>query len=248
MNQERAMGQIGYRSAEYGGIDIADRLDEIATAHEGLRASVARITEGSAHEPVELPGWTRGHVLLHLADASKAFARQARYATDGRIIEMYDGGPATRDRRIEELHSRPVEWLRKQFEEGLTVLEKAWATMRPADWARPIAYRDSPLFATQLAWWREAELHWVDLRVGRRSEDWSIALASHLIAFLQPRLPRDVTLVAEDTGQEWETGVGTSVVVRGSVRSIAAWISGRPHGVLPTADGNAALPELDAWP
>jgi maleylpyruvate isomerase len=161
---------------------------------------------------------------------------------------MYDGGRPTRDRRIEELHGRPVEWLREQFEEGLTALEEAWAALRPDDWAQPCAYRDSPLFATQLAWWREAELHWVDLGVGRRPEEWSTALASHLVSFLLPRLPRDVTLIASDTGQEWVTGAGASVVVRGSVRSVAAWIAGRPQDVLPIADGDAPLPELNAWP
>lgn len=243
---------IDYTAPEFGAVDVAERLKEITAAHERLRAAAAGITEEGARESIHLPGWTRGHLLIHLADLSRAFARQARYAVEGRTVEVYDGGRPTRDRRIEELHGRPVEWLRDQLAEGLTALEDAWAALGPDGWELPCAYRNSPLFATQLAWWRESELHTVDLTVGYRSEEWSGALSSHVVSFLQPRLPQGVVLFAEDTGTEWSTsGDGTTpVVVRGTLRSLAAWICGRPHDVLPVADGDpaAALPELNAWP
>lgn len=243
------MTNADHHGAEYGGIEIPERLKEITAAHERIRARMTELTEADAREAIELPGWTRGHVLIHLADLSRAFARQARYAVEGRTIEVYDGGRPTRDRRIEELHGRPVAWLREQVEEGLSALEDAWAALGPDDWDLPCAYRNSPLFATQLAWWRETELHTVDLSVGYRSEEWSTPLASHVVSFLQPRLGQGVRLVAETTGQEWHTGGdGTPVVVRGTVHSLAAWISGRPHGASPTVDGDQALPELNAWP
>jgi len=242
------MNTIQYDAPEYGGIGTPERLKEITAAHERLRAEAAGLAEDDARTAIELSGWTRGHVLIHLADLSRAFARQARYAVEGKTIEVYDGGRPTRDRRIEELHGRPVEWLREQLEEGLTALEEAWAALGPDGWELPSAYRNSPLFATQLAWWRESELHGVDLGAGHRSEDWSTALSSHVVSFLQPRLPEGTVLVAEDTGQQWRVGAGDRVEVRGSVRSLAAWISGRPHGSLPATAMGVALPELTAWP
>ncbi|MFD3515422.1 maleylpyruvate isomerase N-terminal domain-containing protein [Streptomyces sp. NPDC058657] len=237
-----------YSGAEFGGIGIPERLKEISAAHDRLRAEAAALTEEGAREAIELPGWTRGHVLIHLADLSKAFARQARYAVEGRTIEVYDGGRPTRDSRIEELHGRPVEWLRGQLDEGLTALDEAWAALGPDGWDLPCAYRNSPLFATQLAWWRESALHDVDLGAGHRSEEWSLALSSHVVSFLLPRLPQGTLLVGEDTGQEWRTDGDGTTVIRGSVRALAAWISGRPHGTLPTTDAGTALPELNAWP
>ncbi|WP_033208944.1 maleylpyruvate isomerase family mycothiol-dependent enzyme [Streptomyces bikiniensis] len=243
---------IDYTAPEYGGVDVPERLKEIRAAHDRLRAAAAEITEEGAREAVHLPGWTRGHVLIHLADLSRAFARQARYAAEGKSVEVYDGGRPTRDRRIEELHGEPVAWLREQLEEGLTALEEAWDALGPDGWELPCSYRNSPLFATQLAWWRETELHTVDLTVGYGSAEWSTALSSHVVSFLKGRLPQGVALHAEDTGQEWSTAAegATPVVVRGSLRALAAWISGRPHPVLPVADGDpaAALPELTAWP
>ncbi|CAL9357690.1 maleylpyruvate isomerase family mycothiol-dependent enzyme [Streptomyces sp. enrichment culture] len=243
---------IDYTARAYGGVDVPGRLKEIRAAHDRLRAAAAEVTEEGAREAIRLPGWTRGHVLIHLADLSKAFARQARYAAEGRTVEVYDGGRPTRDRRIEELHGEPVAWLREQLAEGLAALEGAWDALGPDGWELPCAYRDSPLFATQLAWWRETELHHVDLNAGYGSEEWSTALSSHVVSFLAVRLPRGVVLRAEDTDEEWSTAAEgpAPVVVGGSLRSLAAWISGRPHPVLPVADGDpaAALPELNSWP
>uniref|UniRef100_A0AAU3GNQ5 Maleylpyruvate isomerase family mycothiol-dependent enzyme n=1 Tax=Streptomyces sp. NBC_01401 TaxID=2903854 RepID=A0AAU3GNQ5_9ACTN len=242
------MSNTDYSAVEYGEIDIPGRLKEITAAHERLRTEAASLTEEAAREAIELPGWTRGHVLIHLADLSNAFARQARYAVEGKSVEVYDGGRPTRDRRIEELHGKPVEWLREQLLEGLNALEEAWAALGPDGWSLPCSYRKSPLFATQLAWWRESELHTVDLGVGRHSEEWSTALSSHIVHFLQPRLPEGTRLVAEDTGQEWSTGTGDGVVVRSSLTSLAAWISGRPAATPPTTADGTPLPELNAWP
>ncbi|GAA3112112.1 maleylpyruvate isomerase family mycothiol-dependent enzyme [Streptosporangium carneum] len=237
-------------AAGQGGIEIPERVESIAEAHDRLRAATAEMTEEQARASIDLPGWTRGHVLTHLADLSRAFARQARYAVEGRTVEVYDGGRPTRDRNIEANHGREIAWLRDQLDGGLAELEEAWSVLGAADWDRPCAYRDSTLLATQLAWWRETELHSVDLGIGYGSERWSLPLSAHVIEFLQPRLPKDaaVRIVAEDTGGEWTAGEGAPVVVRGDQRSVAAWISGRPAVRTPSADGPAGLPELNAWP
>ncbi len=222
--------------------DPAVQFADITGAHRALLA--AELTQDQARATIALPGWTRGHVLIHLADLSQAFARQARYAVKNELIEVYDGGRPTRDRRIEELHGRPVEWLTERLAEGLTALEESWAALSEDDWQRPCAYRDSPLWATRLAWWRESALHLVDLDVGRRSEQWSAELSGHVVEFLQSRLPAGTRLEATDTGQSW----GEGRAVRGNLRALAAWISGRPAERQPQAVDGGGLPELTAWP
>ncbi|BAJ28092.1 MULTISPECIES: maleylpyruvate isomerase family mycothiol-dependent enzyme [Kitasatospora] len=223
-------------------LDPAVQFADISDAHRALLAE--KLTESQARAAIELPGWTRAHVLIHLADLSQAFARQARYAAKGELIEVYDGGRPTRDRRIEELHGRPAEWLNERLAEGLAALEESWAALSEDDWQRPCAYRDSPLWATRLAWWRESALHLVDLDVGRRSEQWSAELSGHVVEFLQSRLPAGTRLEAVDTGRTW----GEGRTVRGSLRALAAWISGRPAAERPAAVDGGPLPELTAWP
>jgi len=230
--------------------EMAGRLGEIAAAHARLRAQAAEITESAAREPIALPGWTRAHVLFHVGDLARAFARQAEYAVAGKAIEVYDGGRPTRDRRIEENHARPIEWLRESLEDGLDSLEKAWSGLSAADWELPCSYRNSSLTATQLAWWRETELHSVDLMAGYRTENWSTALSAHVVAFLRSRLAAEpgVELRATDTGEIWTVGQGTPSVIRAEVRVLAGWLSGRPAAVSPTTDSGAGLPEPGTWP
>jgi maleylpyruvate isomerase len=90
----------------------------------------------------------------------------------------------------------------------------------------------------------------VDLGTGYRSEQWSTALSTHVVDYLQSRLPKDVDVrtVAQDTGDSWQSGEGAEVTVRGDVRTLAAWISGRPSATAPTVDGADTLPELGTWP
>ena len=233
------MSAIDSTAVENGGIGLDARIAQIAAAHERLRAAAGEISEEAAREAVDCPGWTRGHVLIHFADLSRALARQARFAAKGETIEVYEGGRPARDRRIEELHDRPVQWLREQVNEGLTELEEAWSALPADGWGRPSQYRNLPLFATQLAWWREVELHTVDLLVGYRSEDWSAPLASHTVSFLRSRLPPGVTLVASDTGQEWSAGDSASVVVRGELR---AWLPGSPDARTARCPRSTAVP------
>ncbi|MDG6103693.1 maleylpyruvate isomerase family mycothiol-dependent enzyme [Dactylosporangium aurantiacum] len=229
------------------GQDIAGRLAEIDAVHAWIRSATAGLDEDGVRAPSGLPDWTRAHVLVHLGDLSRAFARQARYAVRGETIEVYDGGRSTRDKSIEENHTRDAAWLVEHAVSGLADLRDAWSGLTPQDWQRPCAYRDSPLIATQYAWWRESELHGVDLALGRTSEQWSPALAEHVVTYLQPRLGpgTGVRMDATDAGLTWNPD--GAVTVTAPLTALAAWISGRP-GVAPTVTPPGPLPLLHAWP
>ncbi|MFJ8883238.1 maleylpyruvate isomerase family mycothiol-dependent enzyme [Streptomyces sp. NPDC102402] len=227
------------------------RLDEIASTHARLREDAAALDEAAARAATVLPGWTRGHVLTHLGDLARAFARQAEAALEGRTVEVYDGGRPTRDASIERGAGRPVAELLVSLEDGLGRLEEAWGKLGPDDWALPCAYRDSDLLATQMCWWREVHIHYADLGVGYRVEDWGDALEEHLVDYLLPRLPdtRTTVLLPGDTARRWEYGTGAPTTVHGSRNTLAAWLAGRPCERLPKAYGAAdTLPELGNWP
>ncbi|MER7004145.1 maleylpyruvate isomerase family mycothiol-dependent enzyme [Dactylosporangium sp. NPDC000555] len=228
--------------------DIPGRLAEIDAVHAWIRSAIAGLDEDGVRAPSGLPGWTRAHVLVHLGDLSRAFARQARYARRGETIEVYDGGRSTRDKSIEENHTRDAAWLVEHADTGLADLRDAWSGLSPQDWQRPCAYRDSPLIATQYAWWRESELHGVDLALGRTSERWSAPLAAHVVTYLQPRLGPDagVRLEAPDAELTWNPD--GAVTVSAPLTALAAWISGRPAAAAPVVSPSGPPPLLHAWP
>jgi len=236
-----------------GMIKQPEALPAVATAiagHSRLRAAAGRMTERDARAASLLPGWTRGHLLTHLADVATAFARQADNARRGEVREVYAGGREGRNSSIEAGSGLPIEDLRARLEQGLSALETAWAQLTPADWQQPCGHRDQPLTGTAAAWWRESELHLVDLDVGYQAQDWSPQLSAHVIDFLLPRLPENSTVVLEpnDTSNRWEHGHGPTVNLTAPLHILAAWISGRPDTDLPTVEHGAQLPELGNWP
>ncbi|WP_432010626.1 maleylpyruvate isomerase family mycothiol-dependent enzyme [Streptomyces cucumeris] len=196
-----------------------------------------------------LPGWTRGHVLRHLADNAHAFARQARSALSGELVVLYDGGQSGRDLSIERGAALPSARLRDELELAQRDLEDVWRGLMPTDWSLPVRFRHATVLDTALARWREAEIHAVDLALGYRPRDWPLDFALHALEFLAPRAPAGTRLVLRATDHAFtETlGTGSVVEVTGAVRDLAAWMAGRdPDAELRSIPG--PLPEPGPWP
>ncbi|MDT0305005.1 maleylpyruvate isomerase family mycothiol-dependent enzyme [Streptomonospora wellingtoniae] len=205
--------------------------------------------DAPAAAPAELPGWSRGHVLQHLADNARAFERQARCALEGRLVDMYDGGQQGRDLALEHGAHRPLPLLRGDLDSAQRDLEDVWARMSADDWHRPVRFRNATVLDTALARWREAEIHAVDLAAGYRPRHWPLPFALHALDFLAPRTPPGLrlTLRATDTGFSTTMGAGTAVEVAGALRDLAAWMAGRrTDGDLETSASR--LPPLAPWP
>ncbi|RZQ59926.1 maleylpyruvate isomerase family mycothiol-dependent enzyme [Amycolatopsis suaedae] len=224
----------------------AQLLTRIGSAHERLRDAVAGLTDERARGASELPDWTRGHVLTHLAELSAAFLRQTEYAVEGRLIEVYDGGRPARAAAIEAGAGRPAAQLAEAVTTGARRLATAWAAVDGRGWARPVTYRDGVLLDIAFCWWREVNIHLVDADLGYRPSDWSPEFCGHALDFLAPRSPDGVRLVLRpdggEPGREW--GSGPAVVVAGALTDLTAWLAGRrPDGPL-----LGRLPELGPWP
>ena len=76
--------------------DVARRLDEVRWSTEGLLGALRERppTDSWAGQPSLLPGWTRGHVLSHLARNADAMVRALAGTARGERIPMYDGEDA----------------------------------------------------------------------------------------------------------------------------------------------------------
>lgn len=221
----------------------------VSRAHARVLELVDRLDDAQKDAASALPGWSRGHVLKHLADNARAFDRQARAALRGEVVDMYDGGRAERDRSIDRGAARPVVELREELRLTQRALEGTWSRLTAVDWRREVRFRHATVLDTALARWREAEIHAVDLKVGHRPRDWSVDFALHALDFLSGRAPVGTRLVLRSTDEEFTQalGRGTTVEVSGAVRDLAAWMAGRDvDGHLSTT--GPRLPELGPWP
>ncbi|MFD6036913.1 maleylpyruvate isomerase family mycothiol-dependent enzyme [Streptomyces griseoincarnatus] len=216
-------------------------------AHRTLERLVAGLSDQQVAEASALPGWSRGHVLAHLTDNARMFARLARHALRGELVAGYDGGVDERNAIIEATAGRSAAEHRAQLAAHTAGLEASWACATDMDWSRPVTFRNADLAATVFARWREAWIHMVDLQLGVRPDDWPEDLAAHAIDFLFSRLPAGTHVRAEDVGRQWSGGDGPPVtMVTGGVRDLAAWLAGRTPVVPPVAAEE--LPALGPWP
>jgi maleylpyruvate isomerase len=220
----------------------------VIEAHRTLEGLVAGMNDRQVAEASALPGWSRGHVLAHLTDNARMFARLAEHALRGELIAGYDGGVDERNAIIEATAGRSAAEHRARLAAHTAGLEATWARATDVDWSRPVTFRDADLAATVFARWREAWIHMVDLELGVRPDDWPEDLAAHAIDFLLSRLPAGTRLRAEDMGRRWSVGDGPpGTVVTGGVRDLAAWLAGRTPGVSPMVTAEE-LPALGPWP
>lgn len=236
--------------------DAAGRrvVEDVVRLRRTLEGVLARLTDAEVAAPSRLPGWTRGHVLAHLAGVGSAAARQLEHARARRLVDFYDGGRPARDAAIEagagasaEVHARDVLAAARRVESAL-------AALGPEDWDAPTRYRDQPATAVAHAWWRELAIHLVDLDLGVGQDVWSPALLDHLVEFLAPRVPRGVlvALVPGGGASRWELGDGALVRVHArQAADLVAWLAGREPSEPVTAERDGervGLPELGPWP
>jgi maleylpyruvate isomerase len=219
-------------------------IQEVRSAVARLNGVLAALDEAAVRAPSGLPGWSRGHVMTHLANFSQAMTRQVDEALAGRLIDMYDGGRPARDVAIEAGAGQSAEDLKRQVSEATTDLVRAWDEVGPDDWARPVRHRESTLRDTVYAGWRELEVHTVDLALDPTSDDWSPEFCLHLLDFLRPRTPDNTRLVLRAGETPWENGTGEPRVLTGKLTDLTAWLAGRT----PQSPIDGDLPDLKPWP
>ncbi|SEJ26952.1 maleylpyruvate isomerase [Arthrobacter sp. yr096] len=227
---------------------------ELHKAADTVTRLLSKLEESSVAEPSELPGWTRGHVLAHLAGISNAMARQLEYARRGETVELYDGGMDGRTKAIELAAGHSLAQHTESVKTAVGSAIAAFDALGPDDWQAHIAYRDGIVFDGGLALWRELTIHASDLRLGFGPETWSRPFCEHLISFLAARVPETYKLVLQPTGlPQLSIGSGgTSIAITGMLTDIAAWLAGREPSLgslraTAAADG-VELPELLPWP
>ncbi|MER5180693.1 maleylpyruvate isomerase family mycothiol-dependent enzyme [Streptomyces sp. NPDC002896] len=220
-------------------------LASVRDATDRLLNAAAELDNASVAEPSRLPGWTRGHILAHLARNADALvnvlAGRPMYAT-----------PEQREADIERDASRRLGEQLTDLRESAARFQEAGAT--PADWSRTVKLRNGVTDAASrvpFRRWIEVELHHVDLGIGYELEDLPEEFVQREIDFLterfrgHPGVP--AVLIRQDDGREIPTGRarkdGDAITVTGRQADLLGWLAGRRDGSGLTAAGGP-LPVL----
>lgn len=230
-----------------------------------LRASTAALAQGIDAErwtdadvraPSLLPGWTRAHVLSHIARNADGITRTIAGALRGEIVARYPQGRSGRDADIEAGAMRGSADLLADVRDSSERLDRVFAAVADVGgWDLPTEDRSTGEYV--LARWREVEVHRVDLGGTYTPVDWP----PEFVAYLLPELARtagerastalriEVTppgsVAPELVGRSWAAdGDGAAVRVQGPDWALLAWLAGRPDGV---DEHLTATPSLTPW-
>jgi maleylpyruvate isomerase len=227
-------------------IDHALDLESVRDATERLLTAVAKLDNASVTEPSRLPGWSRGHVLAHIARNADA------------LVNVLEGRPMyadvhVRDADIERDAPRPLDVQLTDVRASAARFQATGAA--PADWSRTVELRNGVVDAAArvpFRRWVEVELHHVDLGIGYELEDLPEEFTERETEFLAERFtghPDVQSTLLTDGTRAWHTGRkadGPEVTVTGSPADLLGWLAGRRDGSALTVGGGPlpALPPL----
>jgi maleylpyruvate isomerase len=225
-------------------------LDETLVATTRYLSGLTAWEESDARAPSVLPGWSRAHVVGHLARNADGLANLLVAGRTGEQLTMY-GSQEQRDADIERTAGLP--W--PELLDDANRSARRWAA---AAEALPADCLDAPVRRTPDAApfpvrrvgrlrRTEVEVHHADLGAGYTARDWPADFFDALVERRHRELREagvGVTVVADDRDWRWETGPGPTV--RGAAADLLWWLLGRGTGEgLVCSDGR--LPDLGGW-
>jgi maleylpyruvate isomerase len=250
--------------------EIALALARVRESTDRVLATADALTDTQAAAASRLPGWTRGHLLTHLARNADGFRNLLAWARTGAETPMYPSEEA-RDRAIEAGAGRSAAELAADLRESAGAFAAAAGALPAQAWDAPVARRGETFPARGILPRRrsELEIHHVDLGAGYQPGDWPPDFVQVTLA----RVARDFAgrpdapaCLARPDGLDAAfrigpastgpgpasrgpggLGPGRQVIVSGPPAALLAWLTGRDGGAGLEVAGAGAVPVLPPW-
>ncbi len=247
------MTQAPGRTGPFRPSPALPHLEETVLAVQRYLQTVSGLTDAELRAPSVLPGWTRGHVVAHVARNAEALTRLLHWARTGEPTPMY----VSDDERAAGIDAGAALSAAELLADSAEAAAQWEAAARglPEDRLEAPVSRllDSPPFPVRrvgVLRRTEVEVHHADLDAGYTAHDWPADLLDHLLR----RRERELTeragflVVLEDRDQDRPMGRPSTdpVVVSGRTPDVVWWLLGRGAGEgLRCSAGQ--LPELGRW-
>ncbi|NVI88102.1 maleylpyruvate isomerase family mycothiol-dependent enzyme [Actinomadura sp. BRA 177] len=202
--------------------------DAVRWTHEGTKLFLDAsdgLTEAEYEAPSLLPGWTRKHLVAHVAANAEALGNLLHWAATGEETPMY-ASPEERAAGIERGPQMSAAELTAWVNRSATALRTAMDELTDGQWqTEVVTAQGRTVPATEVPWMRSREVlvHAVDLGLGVTFADLPGDFLQALITDITAKRKMDAATVPD-----------------GPLPEVAAWLAGRPH-TLPDA------PPLGPW-
>jgi maleylpyruvate isomerase len=218
-------------------------LGRITAATERLLTSAAKLGDDEMREASLLPGWSRGHVLTHVARNADGGTRLLTWARTGVRHAEYPSLEA-RAAEIDAGADRSAAELVADVRESAARFADAYALMPAEAWGEIVEWtagQRRPAARAADARLTEVLVHHVDLRAGAGPADWPEDFVARQLEVVTMALDRRdnrpaLRLHAIDAQTSHTVSGDDPVVVRGPQASLLAWLMGRSDGDDLTSD------------
>lgn len=228
-------------------------FDETEHATTRYLRALTELGDRDLQAPSLLPGWSRAHVVTHLARQADALAHALTAVLNGEDAWMYSSQTA-RDEEIDQGASRGAAALREDAEASVERFRDVAGRLDAGHLSTPVSrLPGGPAFmpagdaATKR--WTELEIHHADLGLDYTPADWPVDFSCYVIGARQDELGLDgpsMTLSSTDVDGLWKLGSGQGPEVSGTAAALAWWLVGRGDGSgLVSSTGE--LPRLGRW-
>lgn len=233
----------------------SDLLDWQAAGEVRFEEEINSLAGEDFEKPSALEGWSRKHVLAHMARNADGLVNLLTWARTGIETPMYPDDRA-RQNGIEKGAQEPVDFLLADVRAARSRYQEAIDAMPVQAWESRVRTAQGRLVPAETVLWmrtREVWVHAVDLRVDMAFSDLPQSVAVALLDDASSALrARDggvpVVLVADDDGHVWELHDGNDgIEVRGSVSALAGYLlrGDRAHGLW--VDEGGVVPPMPRW-
>ncbi len=231
---------------------VEEAVKELGIATGDLVASIGGLSDADARGPSLLPGWTRGHVLTHLARNADGGTRLLGWARTGVPSYEYES-VAARAEAIEQGAGRQALVLLADVSAASAAFAEAAAVMPPDAWQHPVTWttgQQSPAEHVVQSRLAEVLIHHVDLDVGFGPGHWPPWFVREMLTVAADSMnkrglaPLPALLCATDTGHLCQIGGRTAdaVQISGLEADLLAWLLGRSDGAHLSRDRPGPLP------
>lgn len=231
-------------------------IGRIDDAVARLVASAAALSDEQIREPSLLPGWSRGHVLTHIARNADGLRNLLIWAQTGVETPQY-ASAEERDARIEEGAGRSAEELTADVSGSAgEFIAKARELSEDAWLAEVRGFRGPPhpgwfTLHRRLA---EVEIHHVDLDAGYGPAEWPDWFVTDMLYRVTGQLcadPETPSAMITDaaTGRQYflQRDSAADVEITGPGHVLLAWLLGRDSGAGLSPDPAGPLPTIPSY-
>ena len=243
--------------------------ERVGQAAGQVIASAAALSDSQAREPSLLPGWSRGHVLTHIARNADGLRNLLIWARTGAETPQYPSRQA-RDEAISAGSGRPASELAADVRTSSEAFGAEAGRLSSSAWQVSVSGLRGPSHPAWVVLWRrlsELELHHVDLGAGYRPDDWPGPFVTDCLAvvtdvFADQGAAPPALLTDTATGRRYQIGLASTgsrqqpaeprpaeppAIVAGPGSMLLAWLTGRSSGAGLTCEPGGRLPAVPPW-